>query len=181
MFLRGPPLALSCAHGETRERIKIGRARNQGGRAVEETFSFCREQRKLRLTMGSLFTAIAAFGCFLYAFDNDRSAELFLILSAPLLLIGTWFLLSALILPTHAVSLDDEGIWLTRRGREKGLIQWDRVHETKERHARHRLDLLDDRGRTLLRLRGDLHDFDRLAKLVQSKVRGGGAAMSAAP
>jgi len=145
---------------------------------VEETFSFCREQRKALLRMGPIFTASGAYGLYIYASGEVRLSEIFLFLSTPMLLGGIYFLLIACNSSTQAVSLDDEGIWLTRRGREKGLIRWGNVHETKERHARHRLDLLDDRGRTLLRLRGYLHDFDRLSKLVQLKLQQGGAASS---
>lgn len=50
-------------------------------------------------------------------------------------------------------------------------MRWDKVHAARERHVLGRLDLLDARGHTLIRIRGCIDDFDRLSRLIKFRLQ----------
>lgn len=68
-----------------------------------------------------------------------------------------------------SISIDPEGIWLTHRARATSFVPWSQVAQVRERPQLQRLDLLDDSGRTLLRVNYQLDRFLFLRDLILTR------------
>lgn len=72
-------------------------------------------------------------------------------------------------LAAESISIDPEGIWLTHRARDTSFVPWSQIAQVKERTELQRLDLLDDSGRTLLRVNYHLDRFLFLRDLILTR------------
>lgn len=72
----------------------------------------------------------------------------------------------ALRLPSSAISIDDEGLWPTRRRRASSLVRWSDIARFRDRPLLQRLELLDRTGRVLARLEYQLEGFGTLRRIV---------------
>lgn len=72
-------------------------------------------------------------------------------------------------LADHSISLDHEGIWLKHQPRDSSLVRWSQIAQLRERPQLQRLELLDDSGRTLLRINYQLDRFLFLRDLILAR------------
>lgn len=87
---------------------------------MEETFPASAKERKNTFRIGSYFFGLGVFGL-LYALVGEHSiADAYWVLAPPLVVFGLVFLIEAARIPRCAITVDEDGIWFTRRGREEG-------------------------------------------------------------
>jgi len=72
-------------------------------------------------------------------------------------------------LPSHAVAVDDDGIWKVQAGKESSFVAWERVRGVRRRPVSQGLDLLDEHGRELICLNAQLYEFGLLEEIIAER------------
>lgn len=68
--------------------------------------------------------------------------------------------------PYKSITVDNDGLWLAHLSKETGLIRWTDIANIRERKLLQRMDLVDSKGITLLRLEYQLKQFSELRTMV---------------
>ncbi len=66
--------------------------------------------------------------------------------------------------------VDEDGIWYKHLGKEKGMVPWERISKIRERVYLRCLDLLDSKGKKLIRVEYQLIGFELLRNILIERV-----------
>jgi len=88
------------------------------------------------------------------------------------LLMGAYMVHFSLVTaPRSAVYLNDEGLWLSGSPEEHAFVRWDDVRRIRERPILQRLELLDERGESRLRVEYQIEEFEKFAPELMARTR----------
>ncbi len=122
----------------------------------------------------ALFTVfIAAAPLFPEPWGFNSRTETYVVIVLGVLIFGSvavWMYRSLKSIPFLAVTVDNDGLWLARTSKERGLVPWRSIRAVKERHVMHGIELLDDHGESLIGLPYQLSGFDRLVALALERM-----------
>lgn len=69
-------------------------------------------------------------------------------------------------LPSSSITVDEDGLWPSRRSKASSLVKWADIARFRDRPRLQRLDLMDRAGAVLAKLEYQLEDFDMLRAIV---------------
>ncbi len=119
-----------------------------------------------------LFIALLAFWVYSVSLSDEHKYDIVSDTASGILFFAITIYLTWAIwkhLPFLDVAADHEGIWYMHIGKNKGLIAWNKIHGTKERHYMQKMDILDCNNKKLLGITYYLHDFERLRDFITEK------------
>ena len=124
-------------------------------------------------------TFVAAVGGFavIFAFlaeDSDSyfpfgNRPIFVAIAAICIPVFAWGVFLIRRKARYAVSVDDEGIWMTHAGREDGLVLWEQVRGVRHRPLLRRMELIDDDHRVLVRVNRYLYERGLLEEIIAER------------